>query len=90
MYFSKCLNISSVFSIMCLFIVGHTVSLRLHLTFRGLARVAIFTTDIDAENQCLINHKCVREALNRQFCQTAVCTLNGKYSSFNKIEEARE
>jgi len=38
----------------------------------GLAKVAIFTANVDAENQSLINYKCVYEALNRQFCQTAV------------------
>ena len=31
-----------------------------------------FTTNVDAENQTLINHKCVCGALNRHFCQTAV------------------
>ena len=46
-----------------------------------LAKVAIFTTNIDAENQCLINHKCICGALNRHFCQTRVmrsCTLATK------------
>ena len=42
------------------------------LTFFGLAKVAIFTTNVDAENQTLINHKCVCGAVNRHFCQTAV------------------
>jgi hypothetical protein len=37
-----------------------------------LAEVAIFTTNVDAENQTFINHKCVCGALNRHFCQTAV------------------
>ena len=46
--------------------------LRLHLTFSGLAKVAIFTTNVEAENQTLINHKCVCGALNRHFCQTRV------------------
>jgi hypothetical protein len=41
-------------------------------TFSGLAKVAIFTTNVDAENQILINHKCVCGALNRHFCQTRV------------------
>ncbi len=44
----------------------------LQLTFCGLAKVAIFTTNVDAENKTLINHKCVCGALNRHFCQTAV------------------
>ena len=41
-------------------------------TVSGLAKVAIFTTNVDAENQCLINRKCVCEALNRHFCQARV------------------
>jgi NADPH-dependent 7-cyano-7-deazaguanine reductase QueF-like protein len=53
----------------------------LPLTFSGLAKVAIFTTNVDAENQTLINHKCFCGALNRHFCQTRVCALNVKYSS---------
>ena len=48
--------------------------LALPLTFSGLAKVAIFTTNVDAENQTLINHKCVCGALNRHFCQTRVST----------------
>lgn len=38
----------------------------------GLAKVAIFTTNDDAENQCLIYHKCVCGPLNRHFCQIRV------------------
>jgi hypothetical protein len=34
--------------------------------------VATFTTNVDAENQTLINHKCVCGTLNRHFCQTPV------------------
>jgi hypothetical protein len=45
---------------------------KLPLTVSGLAKVAIFTTNVDAENQCSINHKCVCGALNRHFCQTRV------------------
>jgi hypothetical protein len=44
----------------------------LQLTVSGLAKVAIFNTNVDAENQTLINHKCVCGALNRHFCQTRV------------------
>ena len=44
----------------------------LGITVSGLAKVAIFTTNVDAENQALINHKCVCGALNRHFCQTRV------------------
>lgn len=61
------------------FLVCPSVTVRLHgrllrllLTFSGLAKVAIFTTNVDAENQTLINHKCVCGALNRHFCQTRV------------------
>ena len=46
------------------------------LTVSGLAKVAIFTTNVDAENQTLINHKCVCGALNRHFCQTRVSSSN--------------
>jgi hypothetical protein len=48
------------------------VVLNLPITVCGLAKVAIFTTNVDAENQTLINHKCVCGALNRHFCQTPV------------------
>jgi hypothetical protein len=34
--------------------------------------LAIFTTNVDAENQTLINQKCVCGALNRQFLVGAV------------------
>jgi|GEM_PF-6723300 len=44
----------------------------LRLTVCGLAKVAIFTTNVNAENQCLIKHKCDCVAMNRHFCQTAV------------------
>jgi hypothetical protein len=43
-----------------------------HTTVSGLAKVAIFSTNVDAENQIMINHKCVCGALNRHFCQTRV------------------
>jgi hypothetical protein len=49
-----------------------SVFLALVVTVSGLAKVAIFTTNVDVENQCLINHKCVCGALNRHFCQTRV------------------
>jgi hypothetical protein len=45
---------------------------KLRLTVSGLAMVAIFTINVDAENLTLINHKCVCGALNRHFCQTRV------------------
>jgi NADPH-dependent 7-cyano-7-deazaguanine reductase QueF-like protein len=54
------------------------------LTGSGLAKVAIFTTNVDAENQTLINHKCFYGALNRHFCQTRVTACGsviwGNYS----------
>jgi len=34
--------------------------------------LAIFTTSVDAVNICLIDHKCVCGALNRQFLVGAV------------------
>ena len=42
------------------------------LTFCSYKKLAIFTTNIDAENQCLINHKTVCGALSRQFLVGAV------------------
>ena len=42
------------------------------ITVCGLAKVAIFTTNVYAENQCLISHKTVCGALKCHFCQTAV------------------
>ncbi len=41
--------------------------LKWQATFFGLAKVAIFTTNVDAENQTLINHKCVCEARNPRY-----------------------
>jgi len=41
-------------------------------TVWGLAKVAIFITNVDAENCTLINHKCVCGALNRHFCKTRI------------------
>jgi len=42
------------------------------LTIGGLAKAGIFSTNVDADNQTLINHKCVYGARNRYFCQTRV------------------
>ena len=39
-----------------------------------MPKAGIFSTNVDAENQTLINHKCVCGALNRHFCQTRVST----------------
>jgi hypothetical protein len=44
----------------------------LRLTFCSYKKLAIFTTNVDAESQTLINHKCVCGALNRQFLVGAV------------------
>jgi hypothetical protein len=62
--FLLCLK-SSVCSLLCRL-------LGLLVTVSGLAKVAIFTTNVDAENQTLINHKTVCGELNRHFCQTRV------------------
>ena len=55
------------------------------IPFCGLAKVAIFTTNVDAENKCLINHKCVCGALNRHFCQTAVSCCPAICRAYNVI-----
>ena len=66
-----CLEVKSlVVLVSVLRLHGHLLGLL--ITVSGLAKVAIFTTNVDAENQTLINHKCVCGALNRHFCQTAV------------------
>jgi len=44
----------------------------LHITVCSYKKLAIITTNVDAENQCLINHKCVCGVLNRQFLVGAV------------------
>jgi len=49
-----------------------SVAVQLPPTVSGLAKVAIVTTNVDAENQRLINHKTVCGAMNRHFCQTRV------------------
>jgi len=49
----------------------------LALTFCSYKKLAIFITNVDAENQRLINHKCVCGVLNRQFFVGAVmCSLS--------------
>jgi hypothetical protein len=58
--------------------------LRNSVTVSGLAKVAIFTTNVDEENQTLINHKCVCGALNRHFCQTRVCALHEQSNTLSK------
>jgi len=55
-----------------IYFVLFVVVLVLVLTFWRLAKVAIFTTNVDAENQCLINDRTVCGAMNRHFCQTPV------------------
>ena len=54
------------------------------VTVLGLAKVATFTTNVDAENQTLINHKCVCGALNRHFCQTPVPVAQPQ--RYNKLQ----
>jgi len=55
------------------------------LTFSGLAKVAIFTTNVDAENQTLINHKTVCGELNRHFCQTRVIARFYSHCQYQSI-----
>jgi len=59
------------------------------VTHNGLAlgEGGDFTTNVDAENQALINHKCVCGALNRHFCQTPVCAPHERrplFASYSK------
>ena len=62
------------FLVICLWLQCRLLGLL--LTFWRLAKVAIFTTNVAAENQTLINHKCVCGVLNRHFCQTPVmCSI---------------
>ena len=42
------------------------------LMVSGLAKVVIFTTHVDEENQTLMNSKCFCGALNRRFYETRV------------------
>jgi hypothetical protein len=57
----------------------------LPITVSGLAKVAIFSTKVDAKNQTLITHKCICGEVNRHFCQARVihsaisthCLING-------------
>jgi len=44
----------------------------LPITFCSYKKLAFFTTNVEAENQTLINHKCVCGALNRQILVGAV------------------
>ncbi len=55
-----------------MFAVSFVVVIALGITFCRFAMGGLFTTNVDAENQTLINHKCVCGALNRHFCQTRV------------------
>jgi hypothetical protein len=47
--------------------------------------LAIITTNVDAENECLINHKCVCGVLNRQFLVGAVIASGSCPPSFKTI-----
>ena len=42
------------------------------ITVCSYKKLAIFTTNVHPNNECLINHICVCGALNRHFCQTRV------------------
>jgi hypothetical protein len=50
-------------------------SIQIKSTVSGMAKVAIFTTNVDAENKTLTNHKCVRGTLNRHFCQAVLAVV---------------
>lgn len=43
-----------------------------------------FTTNVHTKHTLQIYEKLSYEALNRHFCQTAVCASNVKYSSFKR------
>ncbi|NBU05736.1 MAG: hypothetical protein EBT39_05250 [Sphingobacteriia bacterium] len=50
----------------------------------GLGEGSDFSTNVDAENQTLINHKCVCGTLNRQFAKPVlvavfICLLSNQY-----------
>ena len=49
-----------------------------------LGEEADFTTNVDAENQTLIHHKCVCGVLNRHFCQTPCWRLVLCHISFSR------
>jgi len=49
-----------------------TVFLALGITFCGYKKLAIFTTNVDAENQTFVYHKTVCGVPNRQFLVGAV------------------
>ena len=51
-------------------------------------KLAIFTTNVDAENQTLINHKCVCGALNRQFLVGAVSGCGSFRSKYCRVKFA--
>jgi len=55
-----------------MFFVAMNVCLCLQVTFGSYKKLAIFTTNVEAENQTLINHKCICGALKRQFLVGAV------------------
>jgi hypothetical protein len=65
---------SSVWSLLCRL-------LGLLVKFSGLAKVAIFTTNVDAENKTLIIHKTFSGVMNRHFCQTRVIASTFAYFS---------
>ena len=63
----------------------------------GLAKVAIFTTNVDTKHTLQIYEKLSYEALNRHFCQTAVLVAQLKYTKnlyknwiFRKFKYARK
>jgi len=57
------------------FILSVLVSFLAWVTVCSYTKLAIFTTNVDAEKQCLINLSQLADCgvLNRHFCQTCVC-----------------
>ena len=48
----------------------------LQVTVSGLVKVAVFTTNVDEENQCLIIHKCACLSEVKRSCVCGVITTN--------------
>ena len=55
---------------------GATITLDGMVTFFGLAMWRKFSTNVDAENQTLFNHKCVCGELNRHIAKPMLVAVN--------------
>uniref|UniRef100_UPI004048E1DA hypothetical protein n=1 Tax=Algoriphagus sp. TaxID=1872435 RepID=UPI004048E1DA len=66
---------NNMYVIICLIVVVMVV-LPLPLTFFGLAMWRKFSTNVDAENQTLFNHKCVCGELNRHIAKPMLVAVN--------------